>query len=47
MRSSGVIGPRNPISQQLHEAKYRQRGESFDDYCVRYARTTADRKSVV
>jgi ribonucleoside-diphosphate reductase alpha chain len=42
MKSSGVIGPRNPISQQLHEAKYRQRGESFDDYCVRYARTTAD-----
>jgi ribonucleoside-diphosphate reductase alpha chain len=42
MRSSGVIGPRNPVSQQLHEAKYRQRGESFDDYCVRYARTTAD-----
>jgi ribonucleotide reductase alpha subunit len=42
MKSSGAIGPRNPISQQLHEAKYRQRGESFDDYCVRYARTTAD-----
>jgi ribonucleotide reductase alpha subunit len=42
MKSSGVIGPRNLVSQQLHEAKYRQRGESFDDYCVRYARTTAD-----
>lgn len=37
-----LIGPRNPVCQNLHAAKYRQRGESFDDYCVRYARTTAD-----
>jgi ribonucleoside-diphosphate reductase alpha chain len=37
-----IIGPRNPASAELHAAKYRQRGENFDDYCVRYARTTAD-----
>lgn len=37
-----AIGPRNPVSQRLHAAKYRQKGETFDDYCVRYARTTAD-----
>lgn len=37
-----MIGPRNAFSQTLHQTKYRQRGESFDDYCVRYARTTAD-----
>jgi ribonucleoside-diphosphate reductase alpha chain len=37
-----MIGPRNLVSQQLHAAKYRQKGETFDDYCVRYARTTAD-----
>jgi ribonucleoside-diphosphate reductase alpha chain len=36
------IGPRNLVSQQLHAVKYRQRGETFDDYCVRYARATAD-----
>jgi ribonucleoside-diphosphate reductase alpha chain len=36
------MGPRTPFSQQLHAEKYRQKGESFDDYCVRYARTTAD-----
>lgn len=36
------IGPRNPFSQELHAKKYRQQGESFDDYCIRYARTTAD-----
>lgn len=37
-----LMGPRTPFSQQLHQEKYRQRGESFDDYAVRYARTTAD-----
>lgn len=36
------IGPRTLISQEIHRTKYRQRGESFDDYAVRYARTTAD-----
>lgn len=42
MNQDARIGPRNPISQQLHAVKYRQKGETFDDYCVRYARTTAD-----
>lgn len=37
-----MIGPRTLAAQELHAAKYRQRNESFDDYCVRYARTTAD-----
>ena len=41
MQGNG-IGPRNPFSQELHRKKYRQQGESFDDYCIRYARTTAD-----
>src|SRR5690606_24758994 len=36
------IGPTNEVSQYLHSVKYRQKGESFDDYCVRYARSTAD-----
>jgi ribonucleoside-diphosphate reductase alpha chain len=34
-----MIGPENPFSQELHATKYRADGESFDDYCVRYART--------
>jgi ribonucleoside-diphosphate reductase alpha chain len=37
-----MIGPANPFSESLHAAKYRQPGESFDDYCVRYSRTLAD-----
>ena len=36
-----MYGPQNPFSQELHATKYRADGESFDDYCVRYARTTA------
>ena len=36
-----MYGPQNPFSQELHSTKYRADGESFDDYCVRYARTTA------
>jgi ribonucleoside-diphosphate reductase alpha chain len=36
------IGPSNAVSQELHKQKYRQHGESFDDYCVRYARTVSD-----
>src|SRR3954454_21497945 len=36
------IGLRTEASKEIHASKYRQRGESFDDYCVRYARTTAD-----
>jgi ribonucleoside-diphosphate reductase alpha chain len=37
-----MIGPSNPFSESLHAVKYRQPGESFDDYCVRYSRTLAD-----
>lgn len=37
-----MVGPANPFSQELHAVKYRQPGESFDDYCVRYSRTLAD-----
>ncbi len=40
-----AIGPRNSFSQQLHAEKYRQNGETFDDFCVRYARTTCDDES--
>ena len=36
-----MFGPQNPFSQQLHAEKYRGEDESFDDYCVRYARATA------
>jgi ribonucleoside-diphosphate reductase alpha chain len=37
-----MIGPQTAFSQHLHSIKYRTDGESFDDYCVRYARTLAD-----
>lgn len=37
-----MIGPQHPVSQLLHQSKYRSDGESFDDYAVRYARTLAD-----
>jgi ribonucleoside-diphosphate reductase alpha chain len=37
-----MIGPQTAFSQHLHSVKYRTDGESFDDYCVRYARTLAD-----
>tara|TARA_Y100000310_G_scaffold69164_1_gene64594 strand:+ start:3152 stop:4909 length:1758 start_codon:yes stop_codon:yes gene_type:complete len=37
-----VYGPQTPYAQHLHETKYRSEGESFDDYCVRYARVAAD-----
>lgn len=36
------IGPESQYSEQLHSTKYRDYGESFDDYCVRYARVTSD-----
>ena len=42
LRRPSMIGPETLFSQRLHTEKYRQPGESFDDYCVRYARTTAD-----
>lgn len=37
-----TIGPKNLFSQQLHGEKYRADGETFDDYCVRFSRTTSD-----
>lgn len=37
-----MIGPENPFSQELHASKYRGDDESFDDYAVRYARSTSD-----
>jgi ribonucleoside-diphosphate reductase alpha chain len=36
------FGPQNPFSENLHAEKYRSDGESYDDYCVRYSRATAD-----
>ncbi len=37
-----MIGPKSLFCQDLHRVKYRQKGETFDDYCIRYARTTCD-----
>jgi len=37
-----IYGPRTLHGQLLHGMKYRDPGETFDDYCIRYARTTAD-----
>src|SRR5262252_551863 len=37
-----IYGPRTPHGQLLHGMKYRDPGETYDDYCIRYARTTAD-----
>jgi ribonucleoside-diphosphate reductase alpha chain len=37
-----TIGPKNLFSQNLHGEKYRADGETFDDYCVRFSRTTSD-----
>lgn len=42
MVSVSNIGPQTEFSQLLHATKYRAPGESFDDYCVRYARTLTD-----
>jgi ribonucleoside-diphosphate reductase alpha chain len=36
-----MYGPSHPFSRELHTAKYRADGETFDDYCVRYSRTAA------
>jgi len=36
------IGPVTKPAQVLHAAKYRGEEESFDDYCLRYARSTCD-----
>jgi len=37
-----MYGPSLPYSEHLHATKYRGDNESFDDYCIRYARTTSD-----
>ena len=37
-----IYGPRSEYGQLLHTMKYRDPGETYDDYCIRYARTVAD-----
>jgi len=37
-----TYGPQTDFGAMIHSMKYRAPEESFDDYCVRYARTTAD-----
>lgn len=37
-----MYGPLTEYSKTLHATKYRADGETFDDYCVRYARTSCD-----
>ena len=37
-----IYGPRTEHGQLLHGMKYRDPGETYDDYCIRYARTTTD-----
>ncbi len=37
-----MYGPKNPFAQELHNEKYRNPGETFDDACVRYARTVKE-----
>jgi len=37
-----AFGPENGFSKELHATKYRDDNETFDDYCVRYARTAAN-----
>jgi ribonucleoside-diphosphate reductase alpha chain len=37
-----VYGPATAYSEHLHATKYRADSETYDDYCVRYARTTTD-----
>lgn len=38
----GAYGPRTPFGAMIHAMKYRGPEESFDDYCVRYARATTE-----
>lgn len=42
MPRTDACGPRTAFGQTMHAMKYRAPGESFDDYCVRYARAVAD-----
>jgi ribonucleoside-diphosphate reductase alpha chain len=37
-----TYGPRTAFGQTIHAMKYRAPGETFDDYCIRYARKVAD-----
>jgi len=37
-----MIGPQTPHAQELHATKYRDTYETFDDYCIRYARTVSE-----
>lgn len=37
-----TYGPQTDFGSMIHSMKYRAPEESFDDYCIRYARTTAD-----
>lgn len=37
-----TYGPRTDFGAMVHAMKYRAPEESFDDYCVRYARATTD-----
>lgn len=40
-----TIGPQTLEAQVLHETKYRASGETYDDYCVRYARKVTENDS--
>jgi len=37
-----IYGPRTEYGQLIHQMKYRDPNESFDDYAIRYARTVTD-----
>ena len=37
-----MYGPQTEYAQHLHATKYRGEDESFDDYCIRYARATSE-----
>jgi len=37
-----LYGPRTDFGRLIHSMKYRAPEETYDDYCVRYSRTTAD-----
>jgi ribonucleoside-diphosphate reductase alpha chain len=40
-----MYGPQTEYAQHLHATKYRGEDESFDDYCIRYARATSENES--
>lgn len=41
-RTPEMYGPETEHAQELHSTKYRRDDETYDDYCVRYARKTTD-----